>query len=275
VDGVSNSAHPHRRLGGGTFDCVRRRAVSFRLPRHNSSGLLNRGVLRRTAMSSTETQLDTGPAPARPRLSWKSGLIALGVLAWVSGIAWGIQKIQAYSSTPGVVAAAPASWPGSALVEPKQGESTLVMFMHPQCSCTRASLAELQAILDRTHGAVSAWVVVLKPNAMGDEWTHSATWKAARAMPGVTVVMDQEGAEAGRFGASTSGHTVLYDARGQLQFTGGITAARGHVGDNTGRQRVVSLVETDTADSHQHEVYGCGLHDPHPRMDNAQVSSAQ
>lgn len=194
--------------------------------------------------------------------SWTRAAIALGVLAWAAGVAWGFQKIETYSATPGMAAAAPANWPGSTLIVPQPGRSTLVMFIHPQCSCTRASLAELKTILDRTHGAVSAWVVVLKPSGMHDEWVHSDTWETARRMSGVTLVVDDQGAEADRFGALTSGHTVLYSAAGALEFSGGITAARGHVGENSGERNVVSLVSTGKAESSRHEVFGCGLHEP-------------
>ena len=200
---------------------------------------------------------------ARTRL-----VVAAGVLAWVAGIAWGLQKIESYASTPGAELAAPGQWPGSTLVSPRPGRATLVMFIHPQCSCTRASLAELQAILEKTRTPVAAWVVVLEPDGMNDEWTRSSTWKSAQALSGVTVVTDENGTEADRFGALTSGHTVLYSASGQLEFSGGITAARGHVGDNTGARRVLTLVETGKADSNHHEVFGCGLHDPNPLNDD-------
>jgi hypothetical protein len=86
-------------------------------------------------------------------------------------------------------------------------------------------------------------------------------------MRNVTVVMDDNGTEADRFGALTSGHTVLYSPAGHLEFSGGITLARGHVGENPGQRRVISLVSTGRADSNGHEVYGCGLHDPDPRTD--------
>jgi hypothetical protein len=218
-------------------------------------------------MSRTQPGLDTGSASSEPRRSRARIPIALGVLAWVAGIAWGLQKILDYSSTPGAAAEAPANWPGSALVSPQAGHVTLVMFIHPQCSCTRASLEELRTIVDSKRGAVSAWVVVLQPAGMSDEWAHSDTWETARAMPGINVVTDAKGAEADRFGVLTSGHTVVYDAAGRLLFTGGITAARGHVGDNAGRDRVVRLIETGHADAGTHEVYGCGLHDPQPRGD--------
>ena len=218
-------------------------------------------------MSRPDPAPDTDPGQPQQRRSLTRLIIAAGVLAWVAGIAWGLEKIERYSSTPGTASVAPGQWPGSALVFPQPGRATLIMFIHPQCSCTRASLAELQAILEKTRPSVSAWVVVLKPDGMNDEWTHSSTWESAQALSGVTLVTDDNGAEADRFGALTSGHTVLYSARGQLEFSGGITAARGHVGDNAGAQRVVSLVETGKADSDSHEVYGCGLHDPNPRMD--------
>jgi len=198
---------------------------------------------------------------------------ALGVLAWATGVAWGLQKIESYSTTPGMAATAPATWPSSVLVSPHAGRSTLVMFIHPQCSCTRASLEELKAILERTHDGLSAWVVVLKPDGMNDEWAHSSTWEAARNMIGVTVVMDDNGSEAARFGALTSGDTVLYSPNGKLEFSGGITAARGHVGDNSGVRSVVSLVMSGKSDSQVHEVFGCGLHDPNPRTDE-QVDAA-
>jgi hypothetical protein len=195
-------------------------------------------------------------------------VIAIGAMAWVGGVAWGLQKIESYSSTPGTVAEAPAAWPGSALIAPRAGRSTLVMFIHPQCSCTRASLAELQTILDKTRRAASAWIVVLKPKGMSDDWAHSGTWETARAMSEVTVVTDERGTEADRFGALTSGHTVLYSATGKLEFSGGITAARGHVGDNPGERRVASLITTGKADGGSHDVFGCGLHDPNPQMDD-------
>src|SRR5690348_2721028 len=123
-------------------------------------------------MPQSDRGTDIGSAPAEQRRTRTRAAIAIGVLAWVAGVAWGLQKIESYSSTPGTAATVPAQWPGSALVTPQAGRSTLVMFMHPQCSCTRASLEELKAILDKTGDAVSAWVVVLKPDGMGDDWAE-------------------------------------------------------------------------------------------------------
>jgi len=193
--------------------------------------------------------------------------VAIAVVIWLAGVVVGTRFLWAYKSLPGANAIAPAKWPGSKLIEPATGRSTLVMFVHPLCSCTRASLAELESVLRQSDGRVSAWVIVLHPGGTSDAWQKSSTLDSARHLPGVHLVVDADGAEAERFGAATSGQVVLYDAQGQLQFRGGITGARGHVGDNTGEARVVSFVNTGTADSHEHSVYGCGLHDPNPRMD--------
>ena len=116
---------------------------------------------------------------------------------------------------------------------------------------------------------MTAWVLFLHPQGTTGDWESTATWKAAQRLQGVHLVSDRDGSEAERFGAVTSGQVVLYDAKGQLEFSGGITGERGHVGANSGAARVVSFVATGTADSHDHAVYGCGLHDPNPRTDSA------
>jgi hypothetical protein len=204
---------------------------------------------------------------SRPQRAAVRIAVAVAVLAWLAGVAFGMHRLWTYESTPGTKAEAPAKWPGSGRIEPVAGRATLVMFIHPLCSCTRASLAELNSILQQSGERLTAWVLVLHPKGSTGEWEKSATWSAARGLQNVRVLIDADGVEAARFGAATSGQVVLYDAKGRLQFSGGITAARGHVGTNSGEQRVVSLVNTGVADHHEHPVFGCGLHDPNPRTD--------
>ena len=203
-----------------------------------------------------------GAPDSPPRRAAVRVAVSVAVLAWLGGVGFGMERLWAYKSTPGASAVAPAHWPGSKQITPVAGQATLVMFAHPLCSCTRASLAELASILQRSGGRVSAWVLFLNPRGTTDDWTNSGTWSAAQRIRGAHVIADRDGVEADRFGAATSGQVVLYDAHGKLQFSGGITGARGHVGDNSGEQRVVELVNTGTTDAHDHAVFGCGLHDP-------------
>jgi len=66
-------------------------------------------------------------------------------------------------------------------------------------------------------------------------------------------------AEAKRFGAETSGQTLLYDERGTLAFSGGITGSRGHAGDNAGRASLLALINRSDADRRGSSVFGCPL----------------
>ncbi len=124
----------------------------------------------------------------------------------------------------------------------RQGD-TLVMFAHPQCPCTRASLAELERIISKSQGTVTPWIVFYKPSHTDDGWERTDLWRTAAAIPGAHVISDPDGAEARHFHVATSGQTLLYDAEGRLLFSGGITAARGHEGDNLGKNRSDRLVE--------------------------------
>ncbi len=58
----------------------------------------------------------------------------------------------------------------------------------------------------------------MKPSEFFDGWEKTDLWRTASALPNVTVVRDDDGREAERFGAATSGQTLLYDARGELIF---------------------------------------------------------
>lgn len=134
----------------------------------------------------------------------------------------------------------------------------LVMFAHPKCPCTRASLRELERLLAEMGPQCDTAVVFVQPRRTGDDWPLTATWRAAAAIPGVQVALDRGGTEAARFGARTSGQVLLYDAGGSLAFQGGITAARGHEGDNTGRSAIIAFLNGRPAPSCQ-PTFGCSL----------------
>jgi hypothetical protein len=73
------------------------------------------------------------------------------------------------------------------------------------------------------------------------------------------VIFDPDGVEARRFGAETSGHTLLFAGDGRLLFSGGITASRGHAGDNAGESVIVALVNNQTPALTRTLVFGCSL----------------
>ena len=73
-----------------------------------------------------------------------------------------------------------------------------------------------------------------------------ALWTTAREIPGVHVFEDRGAKVAQSFGAFTSGQTLLYNRDGHLLFKGGITAFRGHSGDNAGRIAILALLQHET-----------------------------
>src|ERR1041384_5717141 len=163
--------------------------------------------------------------------------IALCVV-WLVAVGAGLGWMMNYQNAAGRTGETPQLWPLNAAIALEHDRATLLFFAHPKCPCTRASLGELNRLLARCPGQVAAHVLFLKPSQMGDDWTQTDLWRSARAIPGVTVHEDRDGWQARRFGAETSSYVVLYDSRGVLLFKGGITAGRGHAGDNAGADAI-------------------------------------
>jgi len=198
-------------------------------------------------------------APPRKRGWW----VLMGVL-WLGGVAGGSLAMARYALTPGESLEPPSRWPGDSGLPRVEGRPTLVMLAHPLCPCTRASLGELAGVMAKAQGRLDAFVLFLKPEGTGQDWEKGALWRSAAAIPGVTALRDEGGAQAERFGAITSGQVLVYDAGGALRFSGGITPARGHAGDNAGRAAVEALLGDETAPlaRAEHAVYGCELANP-------------
>lgn len=156
------------------------------------------------------------------------GWVTAGFVLWGIVVAAGVFEMARYQQTAGDVGYAPPTWPRDTAIARASAGVTVVMFIHPQCPCTRASRSELAEI--------------------------------SRSAPAtVRFVVTSDVAEARRFGARTSGHVVVYDASGELRFSGGITVARGHLGANVGHQIVDALVHGATPHRTTTPVFGCSL----------------
>lgn len=117
----------------------------------------------------------------------------------------------------------------------------------------------------QTQGRVEAHVLFLKPAGSSTNWEKTDLWQSAASIPNVNVVVDDEGVESHRFNSLTSGQTALYDVHGDLLFSGGITASRGHSGDNAGRNAIVTLLNDGQGERTQTSVFGCPLYGDHSR----------
>lgn len=186
-------------------------------------------------------------------------LICLLVMFWGLGIAIGTRSALQFEKTPGDVGAARYRWPAGSQCSLSSKHPTLVMFVHPRCGCSQASLSELSRLMNHCQGLVEAQVVFLQPRSSDPDWSQSKLWDYAHEIPGVTVRQDIDGVEHRRFNARISGELFVYQPSGELSFHGGITGGRGHTGDNPGRSTIESLLLNRASCCATAPVYGCEL----------------
>lgn len=175
-----------------------------------------------------------------PRLLTKLLWIA-ALAAWVLAVGAGLATLWSYQNAPGPVAEAPGVWPESSRIPRPVDRPVLMVALHPQCPCSRATVSELARLLAHTSARPEVHLLFVAPPDIADAWVRSSLWSAASALPGAHVARD-DGTEARRFGARVSGQVLVYDREGRLRFSGGMTASRGHEGDNAGRSAIDALL---------------------------------
>jgi hypothetical protein len=204
-------------------------------------------------------------------LSWRfRGVMLVAYVAWGTAIGVGFAKLWRYTYTPGVEAVASPSWPAGARLQRDVDRPTLVLIVSPGCPCSQATVRELARVVARAPARAAIRMIFDASDASdafdaGDAGEarvpphESRLWRMANAIPGVVTVVDRDGSETAAFGAHVSGQAFLYDEAGRLQFRGGITAARGHGGDNDGADSLVALLTGDVAPREHTAVFGCAL----------------
>ncbi len=180
---------------------------------------------------------------------------------WVLTILAGVCALTAYQQAPGQSGTPDNRWPTEMRFSLDSAKPTLVMFVHPRCPCTRASLNELAVLTAQCNGRLSVYVLFVRPKNVSSDWIETDLKKQAERIPGIIVKEDIDGHCARRLSIHTSGETVVYDENEQLRFCGGITSSRGHQGDNVGRQSIESLVLTGSSSQSTAPVFGCPLLD--------------
>lgn len=209
--------------------------------------------------SLSSTAVPAVPRPAGNRRLW----IPVAVVVWILGVTVGFAALDRHAATPGESSPAPSQWPStSRLSRAPAPRWTLLLFAHPKCPCTRATVAELEVLMAGSKSRVDAKVVFVRPAGVPTDWERTDLWDRASEIPGVVTGVDESGVEATRFGALTSGQVLLYDAAGALRFSGGITASRGHSGDNAGRTAIEDLLAGRSDTLARTPVFGCQLLGP-------------
>ena len=183
------------------------------------------------------------------------------VTVWAVACVGGLAGLAGYQSSPGP-AAPRRDWPAETSLRlaasATDAPDTLLLVLHPRCPCSRATVDNLAVLLAHCPpGRVATTVLMVRPAGVAPGWERTGLWSAAAAIPGVTVLTDDGGVEAARFGAVTSGQALLFSPAGRLLFRGGITPGRGHAGDSGGMDAIAALARGEPAAVVDTPVFGC------------------
>ena len=217
---------------------------------------------------------------ASPRRSEPTSVGHDGLRTWIAATLWAVAVVLAlsgltrYGNSAGALAApAPTARTES---QPATDRFTLVVAVHPMCPCTRASLTELEGVLARCAGRLETRLLVFTPRrADVMHWDYDMIDALRNRFATAEVRADPDGTAAAALGCQTSGSVVLFDPSGEPCFWGGITAGRGHVGDNAGVETIVSTVLNGFRPTGQTPVYGCPLVTPDPPADGGSEGGPQ
>ena len=199
-------------------------------------------------------QQEKSPGLRRGSRRW----VLWGTLIWLLLVGVGLVILWRHMLTPGPGALAPGDWPADSVLQPASDRATLLMWCHPRCPCTRASLEELSELVQHAGERVSVQVSFIRPDGCSLQWVQGDLWRQAKAIPGVRVVVD-DGSEARRFGVRTSGQALIFGSDRRLLFSGGLTAGRGHQGDNAGLAAATRLAQAGAGKFESAPVFGCAL----------------
>ena len=192
----------------------------------------------------------------RNRLLLASTVMAFSALT----TAFGMRLLIRFDETPGVSGKTLSRWPDSTRVGRVRDHFQILIFAHPGCSCTAATIEELAILLARpsSHGEVRPAITIIAAGAQASP-ASIPWWESFRRIGRAELVWDKDGAEARRFGARVSGDVFLFNARGELVFRGGLTGSRGHIGDNYGLANLAAALESGRPAPQAQPVFGCAL----------------
>jgi len=194
----------------------------------------------------------------------KNWRLKLALIVWFGVMSYGVTILLEYQKKPGITQVTSSLWPKSSEIALDKNKPTMLLFMHPYCPCSRATLDNLSRLLVRIHDKVQIYILFFNSGKFSPNWVHSDTWNEAAQLPGVQIFVDRDGRIAQQFHATISGQILLYGTNGHKLFDGGITPSRGHSGDSKGSSMIESLILKQTQPSFRSiAVFGCPIRHIH------------
>lgn len=183
--------------------------------------------------------------------------ISMGV--WVLACASVMCLLWSYANAGGAVGGLRAGWTVPAALERPDDRSMLVVFAHPKCPCTRATMAAIERLQRDAPGAFATRVVFYEPLDADPSWRRTALWARAERLVDAKAIPDPGGVMTSDAGAVVSGCTALFDLDGEPVFWGGVTPSRGHEGESVGLSALRSLLRGEGSAVRGASVFGCEI----------------
>ena len=165
-----------------------------------------------------------------------------------------------YEHIPDIQGDAPHVWPRDSLLTSGGENGTLIVFVHPNCPCSRGALQTIADAVRTSQDAVPRIYVVLSASGL-DVTLPSENLALAQRIPSAETRFDGAMSEAHRFGATTSGTVYFFDGASQLRFSGGISAGRGDSFDNGFAVALFEAIRQPEFTLVTAPVFGCPLSD--------------
>jgi hypothetical protein len=199
------------------------------------------------------------PSPVtQPISSHEIGMYLVMAGIWLCGIGWTWTALNIHTFRPeqtvSVIMLHPEKQPQAII--PK---SRIVMFAHPLCPCTRASLIKLGEVALQVKDQSQIRVVFVTRGLNPEDVTTSKTLALARQLKHVTTELDESGTEECLYQATVSGEVFAFDAQGERIFHGGLTSGRGHLGVASSQEYLEQLITGKATEPLDAAVYGCRL----------------
>ena len=165
---------------------------------------------------------------------------------WLGGVVAGLAAAGGlYATARARRREAPGQWPPRSRLARDAGAADAGDARASAMRLHTASLAELAELMARAADRGPRLRGLHRSRtASSDGWEHDRPLaEQPRAFPASTVVRDDDGARRERFGAQTSGQTLLYGADGRLLFSGGTPARAGMPATTPARAAMLALLE--------------------------------
>ncbi len=177
-------------------------------------------------------------------------------------ICGGFAILSDYSGRPAAASdSVVRRWPNT-VAEHESRNATVAIFYHPHCPCTRATIRCFERLAASIDSKPRIIAYAFCPPTETDVWINSDTTQKLQSLSDTMVIVDRSGEVCRKFGVMASGHVLAFDTNGDLIFSGGLTASRGHESYSKSGAAFVAALNGSPQTPISWPVFGCTIVEP-------------